>query len=179
MYPEGIPSTSSKANGVAEAKEQVVEKIGVLLIDHGSKKTESNASLQILAEKYQESSMCPPHVIVGAAHMEIAPPSIEEGMRSLIDNGATRIICLPYFLSPGRHAIEDVPNLIEEAKLNLKTVENDIPVVSTDYLGSNMDGMIGLIGNTINKTVRLSPKKQSKADDLGFFGEIMAMMDEQ
>ena len=90
-----------------------------------------------------------------------------------------RIICLPYFLSPGRHAVEDVPNLIEEAKLNLKTAENDIPVVSTDYLGSNMDGMIGLIANTINKTVRLSPKKQSKADDLGFFGEIMAMMDEQ
>ena len=78
------------AEPLKKAKEQVVEKIGVLLIDHGSKKTESNASLQILAEKYQESSMCPPHVIVGAAHMEIAPPSIEEGMRSLIDNGASK-----------------------------------------------------------------------------------------
>lgn len=89
-----------------------------------------------------------------------------------------RVICVPYFLSPGRHATEDVPRLIEEAKEVLRTVEKDIPVLSTDYLGSNIDGMISLIGSMVNKSVRQSPKKQYAGSDIGFFGEIMRMMEE-
>ena len=92
MYPEGIPSKTTSANGVAQSKEKVVEKIGVLLIDHGSRKTESNNSLHLLAQQYQSSSICPPHVIVGAAHMELATPSIEMGIQNLIENGASKLL---------------------------------------------------------------------------------------
>lgn len=85
---------------------------------------------------------------------------------------------MPYFLSPGRHATEDIPRIIDEAKIALGTDGKDIPVTSTNYLGSNTDGMINLIGSMITKSVRAGPKKQSAASDMGFFGEIMRMMEE-
>ena len=96
MYPEGIPSKNSSTDEDDQSKEKEVEKIGVLLIDHGSRKAESNAFLHILAQQYQSSQKCPPHVIVGAAHMEIAPPSIEMGISSLIDAGASKSLAFIY-----------------------------------------------------------------------------------
>lgn len=59
-------------------------------------------------------------------------------MRSLPDE----IICHPYFLSPGRHVTEDIPQLLEEAKNELKIT---IPMVSTQPIGANTQLMIGAI----------------------------------
>lgn len=56
-----------------------------------------------------------PGVLVTAAHMEIAPPSIAEGVDRLVAAGATEIVALLYFLSDGRHSQEDVPHLLAEA----------------------------------------------------------------
>jgi len=168
LYPDGLPDTSK------EDKEEI-EKVGVLLIDHGSRKPASNEFLHALAERYQTSSCCPPHYIVKAAHMEIAEPSIEMGLHSLVDAGVGRIVCHPYFLSPGRHATEDVPRLIEEAKISLGDSISDIPVIQTEYLGSQSDLLLDVIGSMVNTAVRTGPKKQNS--DMGFFGEIMRMMD--
>mmetsp|Transcript_19469 Transcript_19469/g.30599 ORF Transcript_19469/g.30599 Transcript_19469/m.30599 type:complete len:306 (-) Transcript_19469:61-978(-) len=55
--------------------------------------------------------------VVKAAHMEIAPPSILDTLRTLLkDDDVSKVVCVPYFLSPGRHATEDVPQLIREAR---------------------------------------------------------------
>ena len=86
-------------------------------------------------------------------------------------------MCHPYFLSPGRHATEDVPRLIEEAKISLGDVISEIPVIKTDYLGSQSDLLVGVISSMVNASVRTGPKRQNS--DMGFFGEIMRMMDEE
>lgn len=176
MYPEGIPSTTTSGNGIGQPKPKDLEKIGVLLIDHGSRKPESNAFLHHLADSYRYSDSCPPHVLVGAAHMEISEPSIEVGIRNLISDGATRIVCVPYFLSPGRHATEDVPRLIEEAKFSIGNP--DITITSTTYLGADTGAITQLISGMVQKAIRNGPKKASKMNDIGFFGEVMRMMDE-
>jgi len=170
------------------------------LIDHGSRKPESNAFLHHLADSYRYSDSCPPHVLVGAAHMEISEPSIEVGIRNLISDGASkyfiirflsidghtkffqkycfvaRIVCVPYFLSPGRHATEDVPRLIEEAKFSIGNP--DITITSTTYLGADTGAITQLISGMVQKAIRNGPKKASKMNDIGFFGEVMRMMDE-
>ena len=71
--------------------------------------------------KQEQSKEAVAVVVVKAAHMEIATPSIHAQLTSLIaDDGCTRIICVPYFLSPGKHATIDVPNLIEESSMRLE-----------------------------------------------------------
>ena len=54
--------------------------------------------------------------IVQHAHMEISKTSISDGMKYLVlIKGVRKVVCTPYFLSPGRHVLEDIPSLIQSA----------------------------------------------------------------
>lgn len=85
---------------------------GLLLVDHGSTRAESNAQLLSLCELLQ--SHCP-DIVVAGAHMEIAPPFVGEQVDALAAQGVRELTVVPYFLAPGRHASEDVPRLVQEA----------------------------------------------------------------
>ena len=54
-------------------------------------------------------------VIVRHAHMELAEPSIPDGVAACVAAGATEIIVFPYMLSPGRHSTSDIPNMVAAA----------------------------------------------------------------
>ena len=86
--------------------------LGLLLVDHGSRRAESNAQLDDMARRVQALR---PDALVAAAHMEIAAPDIAAGIAGLVARGATAIVVLPYFLSAGRHSQEDVPALVRAA----------------------------------------------------------------
>jgi len=190
MYPDGIPDAPPqelsepaisadimdipKINAAASTTRKV-ERVGILIIDHGSRREASNEHLEKLAVAYQESNRCPPHFLVGAAHMEIARPSIEDGLNDLIAKGASRIVCHPYFLSPGKHATEDVPALIAEATLRI--ARPDVTIITTNSIGSNVDIMVNAIGNVVEHAVKNDLKNEN--DGLGFFGDVMRMMEEQ
>jgi sirohydrochlorin ferrochelatase len=40
--------------------------------------------------------------------LELAEPGIESGVSMCVEKGATEVIMLPYFLSPGMHVVEDL-----------------------------------------------------------------------
>jgi sirohydrochlorin ferrochelatase len=82
----------------------------LLIIDHGSKRKAANHMLFDMVKLLREKR---PALIIHGAHMELAAPTIEEGINKCIENGATHIIAHPYMLSPGRHATEDIPQLIK------------------------------------------------------------------
>lgn len=86
--------------------------LGLLLIDHGSRRAESNAQLEDMAARVRRLR---PHAVVGAAHMEIAAPDLATVFTALVGEGATRIVILPYFLSDGRHLTQDIPALAAAA----------------------------------------------------------------
>ena len=88
------------------------EDVAVLLIDHGSRRAESNDLLHDVAKLFQETSG---YGIVEAAHMELAEPTIDQAFCSAVERGASFVIAFPYFLSPGRHWNQDVPNLVKQA----------------------------------------------------------------
>lgn len=88
------------------------EQVGVLLIDHGSRREESNQLLHQVAKLFQQETQYP---IVEPAHMELAEPSIAEAFDRAVARGAKLVIAFPYFLSPGRHWKEDVPRLVAKA----------------------------------------------------------------
>lgn len=145
-------------------------KVGILLIDHGSKRRASNEHLDSIAASYQsvrdgmsaaddggdgadEGAI---EVVVRAAHMEIALPSIVQALRRLVDeDGVTRAVCVPYFLSPGKHATVDVPQLIDEAReiLNeerlLAYEGGEVEISSTKALGSNVEGMLKVVDGLV------------------------------
>lgn len=86
--------------------------LGVILVDHGSRREESNAMLLDVVQNFEGSAGLP---IVEPAHMELAEPSIATAFARCVERGATTVVVFPYFLSPGRHWHDDIPRLSAEA----------------------------------------------------------------
>ena len=87
-------------------------KTALLIIDHGSIKKEANEMLDKVGSMIQNMR---PDIIVRIAHMELAEPTIAQGIAGCVDGGATKIIAHPYMLSPGRHSKNDIPRLVKES----------------------------------------------------------------
>ena len=84
----------------------------LLLVDHGSRRSEANDMLESVARLLRQKR---PNLIIHIAHMELAEPTIAQGVQACVQNGATEIIVHPYMLSPGRHATQDIPQMAQEA----------------------------------------------------------------
>jgi sirohydrochlorin ferrochelatase len=85
-------------------------KTAVLLIAHGSRNPEANADLLHVAEALRRRGG---YALVGAAFLERAEPDLETAARLCIEQGAGRVILLPYFLSAGVHVRRDLAGLRE------------------------------------------------------------------
>lgn len=88
------------------------EATGVVIVDHGSRRAESNAFHERFVADWQERHGFP---IVEPAHMEMAEPSIGAAVDACVAGGATHVIIAPFFLWPGRHMERDIPALVAEA----------------------------------------------------------------
>ena len=88
------------------------DKLGVIIVDHGSRRDEANRMLDEMVALYRERSGVG---IVEAAHMELASPTIAEAVSRCVEQGATRLVVVLFFLSPGRHSREDIPDKVREA----------------------------------------------------------------
>src|SRR5262245_24080115 len=86
--------------------------LGIIIVDHGSRRDESNAMLLQVVEQFARVSGLP---IVEPAHMELAEPSIAAAFDRCVARGATTVVVFPYFLLPGRHWHDDIPRLAAEA----------------------------------------------------------------
>jgi len=183
-YPKG--TSSGPIQSLSNNNVKVQNRVGVLLIDHGSRREASNTHLESLAAFYQERA--PLNYVVRAAHMEIAEPSIKDGIKTLIyEEKVDKIVCHPYFLSPGRHVIEDIPQLISEAIEDLDIASmNDFEILTTNHVGSNMDMMVNLIGTIVDEAIGVDTVLEDSgfvAKDPsslgGFFGQIQQMLEEE
>jgi sirohydrochlorin ferrochelatase len=88
----------------------------ILLIDHGSTRDEANAMLACMANLVRH--LIDGRAIVHFAHMELAAPSIADGVAACVADGAREIVAFPYMLSPGKHSTTDIPRMVSEVALN-------------------------------------------------------------
>lgn len=90
------------------------QKLGVVLIAHGSRVAEANAELQVVAAGLRERGFGN----VVPAYLELAEPDIVTGGRQCVEAGAEVVVLSPYFLSAGRHVCTD----LEAARARLATL---------------------------------------------------------
>ena len=123
----------SKSASVNKINERT--SIGIVVVDHGSKRESSNVMLDSFVELYTrmlgEEKMEMNIVAIEKAHMEIAAPSVKDAVGACVDKGAKVVVVAPYFLSRGRHILEDIPALVEEAQSEYK----DISCIMADPIG--------------------------------------------
>jgi sirohydrochlorin ferrochelatase len=81
------------------------EKTALLLIAHGSRQQEANLDLHDLVGQLRARRV---YAIVEASFLDLAEPSILEGGKNCVAQGAGNVILLPYFLSAGVHVRRDL-----------------------------------------------------------------------
>jgi sirohydrochlorin ferrochelatase len=121
-------------------------KRAILLVDHGSRRDEANALLDAVAEQVRKRT---PESIVEVAHLEITEPNIAEGIDTCVGKGATQIVVHPFFLGPGRHTSEDIPEQVGRASSRHPNIQIRI----SEPLGGH-DALIDVILDRVSDAER-------------------------
>lgn len=83
----------------------------VIVIAHGSRRQAANEDARWIAARLAESSDYKP---IEVAYLELAAPDIRTAALTCVTQGARRVLLLPYFLSAGRHVVEDLRKVCTE-----------------------------------------------------------------
>ena len=109
IHPEAREASDASVTMRRGMSEQI---IGIILVDHGSRRDDANALLEQVAQRFGQASRFD---VVEPAHMELAQPSIATAFDRCVQRGATVVVVMPYFLAPGRHWDTDIPQLAAAA----------------------------------------------------------------
>lgn len=103
----------------------------LLIVAHGSRRQASNLEVRALARRLAAAD----HPDIGDVHvafLELAEPSITEGLAECVERGARAIVVFPYFLAAGTHVANDIPEVIAAFRAKHPHVE----VTLTPHLGA-------------------------------------------
>ncbi|AHM68379.1 sirohydrochlorin chelatase [Paenibacillus polymyxa] len=92
----------------------------ILLVGHGSRDPEGNQELLEFAQAVADRA---PGTCVETCFLELARPSIAEGVQACMDKGATRVVFIPIILFAAVHAKIDIPKAIDRAKAKYPQLE--------------------------------------------------------
>ena len=101
------------------------EKQGIIIVDHGSRRPESNRMLEEVAAAFA-GKYDGEFGVVEPAHMELAMPDIAAAYAACVAKGATRVVVLPFFLGEGKHWTKDIPSLTHQAAVKHPGTEYQI-----------------------------------------------------
>ena len=85
---------------------------GLLVVGHGTRNSQGVQQLQTLSLQIAEiASPCP----VEGCFLELAEPTIEEGVQRLASRGVNRLVTVPILLFEAGHAKADIPQAVKQA----------------------------------------------------------------
>jgi sirohydrochlorin ferrochelatase len=114
----------------------------VVLIAHGSRAVAANEAHRAMAVDLQAGLGMP----VRAAFLELADPLIPSAIHQTIQAGARKVLVLPYFLYPGRHLAQDIPELVAKTQLQHPVAE----LVVMEGFGAD-PAVIGLLAAQVRR----------------------------
>ncbi|MEM3437572.1 MAG: sirohydrochlorin nickelochelatase [Nitrososphaerales archaeon] len=111
-----------------------MDKIGLVLIGHGSKLPYNKENLEKLASILRKKSR---FKIVEVSFIVRDSPKIQEAIENVIKQGVKKIVLIPTFLAHGVHTEQDIPEILglkkEESMLKTQGVE----IIYGEPLGSD------------------------------------------
>ncbi len=82
----------------------------ILLFAHGSRDPLWHRPIQAVAARIAQRA---PDIAVRCAYLELTEPSLAQAATEVVQQGATSLSVLPLFLGVGKHAREDLPELMQ------------------------------------------------------------------
>ena len=119
----------------------------LVVFAHGSKVDAANQAICEVAAQVEARS----GYVTAAAFLEIAEPDLPRAVETLVGRGASRIVVLPYFLAPGRHAERDLPRIIEQIRDHLRGIHKEVKIEAA----ANLDGHPALVGILLDRAAEV------------------------
>lgn len=115
------------------------KKIGIVLVNHGSRSATWRAALHDLEAKVKDSLLLIPGVsLVKTAFMEYTEPSLATQLKACDSAGVGEVIIVPVFLTVSSHSFDDIPTIIGRKEdpqsveiLKLEKIERYTPRAKT------------------------------------------------
>jgi sirohydrochlorin ferrochelatase len=120
-------------------------KIAVLIVAHGSRNPKAEEEfLQIVAQLRHYLD----YPVLQPAWLEINQPDIATGLNLCLEQGADKIVLMPYFLNYGNHVLRDIPGIVE----TWQKENPNIPVTITKHLSVSQK-LLELVQERIQETL--------------------------
>ena len=87
----------------------------LIIIAHGSRRQEANNEIVNLTNSVEKIAGNE-YGLVAHAFLELAKPTLLQSIENVINQGATDITIMPYFLNSGNHVTRDIPKILETAQ---------------------------------------------------------------
>ena len=87
---------------------------GFILFAHGSRDPLWRLPIEAVAQQVRQSA---PHAQVECAYLELTKPDVSTVVAQMLQNEVAHIRIVPMFLGVGKHAREDLPDLIEQLRV--------------------------------------------------------------
>ena len=107
-------AASSAAESAGSGERQEVPgtaKEAIILLGHGSRVPEAGRDMEQVAGRLQERCGYP---VVEVCSMSRLGPHFPEVFEKCVQQGATRVVVIPYFLHTGLHMRLDIPEMLQE-----------------------------------------------------------------
>jgi sirohydrochlorin ferrochelatase len=149
--------------GAAVASADATAKVGVLLVNHGSRSAAWRASLLQVDRDTREPLLRSGRIqSVKTAFMEYSEPSIATRMREFDAEGFTDVIVLPLFLTVSSHTFDDIPTILGRKAdphsleaLRLEGIARYTPRARTHF-GPRLDFGVLVRENVLRRARKLS-----------------------
>jgi sirohydrochlorin cobaltochelatase len=103
---------------------------GIVLFAHGSRDPLWRLPIEAVADAIRARD---PDALVCCAYLELCAPDLTQAAADLVASGARHIRVFPLFLGVGKHAREDLPELLAQ----LRTRHPDVPVALLPTAGED------------------------------------------
>lgn len=101
---------------------------GIVLFAHGARDPEWVKPFEAIRERVRASR---PEYPIELAYLEIIPPTLEQAIASLVEQGALAITVFPIFMGQGGHLKQDLPRILDE----IRAMHAHIPIALETALG--------------------------------------------
>lgn len=173
-----IFSIQSCSSNSADETSKEEQKIGLLLVNHGSRsETWRNALLDLEKEVTNEILKKGDIKGIKTAFMEYNEPSIATRLKEFDKDGFTDVILIPIFLTVSPHSFEDIPTIIGQKEdphsmemLKIEKIERYTPKAKT-YITPLLDFNDILEKNILRRVQALSKNSENEGLVLIGYGD--------
>ncbi|MFZ2906629.1 MAG: CbiX/SirB N-terminal domain-containing protein [Cyclobacteriaceae bacterium] len=178
-----IQLSCNTAGGSAKTEKPVSDKkIGVLLVNHGSRSATWRQALLDLETNVQPAILASGQVSgTKTAFMEYTEPSIATRLKEFDAEGYTDVVIVPVFLTVSSHSFDDIPTIIGKKEdpqsletLKIEKIERYTPKAET-HITPLLDFTTVLKENILRRATALSKKPAEEGLVLIAYGDATYM----